>query len=74
MLNLECEATNRTVHLYFRWMRLRGIASPDQPSSTHSGREEDLVILRNVRGEFARYRVKPDGGMRLVATPRKAMA
>ncbi len=74
MLNLECEATNRAVHLYFGWMRRRGIASPDQPSRTHSGREGDRVILRNVRGELARYRVRPDGRLRRVPTPRKATA
>lgn len=74
MLNIDTEMTDWAATLYFRWMSRRGVPSPDQPSRAASGREGDLVVLRNVRGELARYRITPDGGLRRVATTRKASA
>lgn len=73
MPDYECDTTGRAMDLYFRLMRRRGVVSPAQPSRG-SGREGDDVVLRNVHGELARYRLRPDGGMRLVRPHRKADA
>jgi hypothetical protein len=56
----DCEETDRAVEAYLR----SGGFSPPQPCRYESGREGNKVILRNVRGELARYRIQANGKLR----------
>lgn len=58
----DCEATYKAVKNFTR------DRSAPQPCRHESGRVGNIVTLRNVRGVLARYRVKPDGTMRRLAT------
>ena len=58
------DLTTRAFAAYFREAKTRGAYSPDQPANDsgieqHDGR--DYVVLRNVNGTLAVYRVRNDG-------------
>ena len=59
---MEREYFNRAMAAWFR------AGNTDQPSSYSSGMEEvkglNYVVLRNVNGILAVYRIKPDGFLR----------
>jgi hypothetical protein len=58
------ELTSRAMTAWFRAGRAAGLADPDQPANdsgpvVHEGKR--YVVLRNVRGVLAVYRVRNDG-------------
>lgn len=61
-MRFDCEATEQAVRNFTR------DPQAGQPCRHESGRVGNIVTLRNVRGVLARYRVKPDGTMRRLAT------
>lgn len=70
-MNLD-DLTARAFSAYFRTAAADG--APDQPSAAESGIETHdgltYVVLRNVRGVLACYRVRNDGKLkRLVRVP-----
>jgi hypothetical protein len=54
----DCKETDRAVEAYFR------SGGVDQPCRSSSGHEGELIVLRNARGELARYRISARGKLR----------
>jgi hypothetical protein len=58
------EMTSRAFAAWFKEAKRTGVHSPDQPANT-SGRRKlagrDYVVLENISGTMAVYRVRTDG-------------
>jgi hypothetical protein len=61
------DLTRRAFAAYFRSATLDGVVSPDQPANTSGPATHDgktYVVLRNVRGPLAVYRVRTSGQLK----------
>jgi hypothetical protein len=57
------DLTDKAVSLYHRWSQRSGLI-PQQPNRQETERDGDVIHIRNIKGELARYRVLPGGRLR----------
>ncbi len=71
------ELTARAYRAYFMTAKREGAYSPDQPAASDSGpvshNNKDYVVLRNINGILAVYRVRYDGILRRMRRWPKAL-
>lgn len=65
----ETDEIDRAVKLYFRQVREDGRVLMQQSNRDLTTQVGDVISIRSVRGELARYKVGPSGRLRTLQHP-----